>query len=159
MFGVFMIEPWKPTSLQPRSSARMNRMWGGLEFFEPCNSTEFGNKTNRRRVATWHKKTAIIRLLVKILLLLWFGSRVQQYHFTSLNWYLSVRLKLACFAGYKIRELANKGVIRNQISWKLSKYKTKPRTVCHAPLQRSRLTVNPRISAHPKFCRRQGGRA
>ena len=35
MFGVWILDPWNPTSIQPRSSANMKRMCG-CEGFDPA---------------------------------------------------------------------------------------------------------------------------
>ena len=60
MFGVLMTDPWKPTSLQPRSSTRMNRMCGGLEFLDGCDKTRPIKKTVTRTKTVRKRRTSIL---------------------------------------------------------------------------------------------------
>ena len=49
MFGVWITDPWNPTSLQPRSSITVSTMLGGLEPFAVSKTTAMKKKANQKK--------------------------------------------------------------------------------------------------------------
>ena len=49
MFGVWITDPWNPTSLQPRSSITVSTMLGGLEPFAVSKTTAIKRKANQKK--------------------------------------------------------------------------------------------------------------
>ena len=67
MFGVFIFEPWKPTSLQPRSSASKNNIRGGLlALIARATDKYTANKMETRHGAQSLLEGAILKCQVDI---------------------------------------------------------------------------------------------
>lgn len=56
MFGVWMTEPWNPTSLQPKSSITISTMWRGFEAVVIGKDTDRKKTVNAMRNIPWAQR-------------------------------------------------------------------------------------------------------